>query len=259
MLRAAAILTAGGAVLGAVALAGRDAASPAPSGSRGGAPETRRLSDERTRSRWAYVRRQTVARGEPSSSARAVAQVVPRSALDTREVVLALAERRDIEGRRWTRVRLPARRANGTGWVPRADLGRYHLVTTAMRIDRRALVATLEDRGRRVWRAPIAIGTRSNPTPAGRFYVRSRIVPVEGGKARPNGFYGVFAFGTNAYAPNLSDWPGGGIVAIHGTNRPDLIPGRVSKGCIRVANGRIARLRELMPLGTPVRVVGPAA
>lgn len=102
----------------------------------------------------------------------------------------------------------------------------------------------------------VAIGTQADPTPTGRFYVNSRIVPVEDGTARPDGFYGVFAFGTSAHAPNLSDWPGGGIVAVHGTNRPDLIPGRVSKGCVRVSNERISRLRALMPLGTPIEIVG---
>jgi len=31
--------------------------------------------------------------------------------------------------------------------------------------------------------------------------------------------YGPVAFGTSAYA-RLSDWPGGGVVGIHGTNEP---------------------------------------
>jgi hypothetical protein len=34
----------------------------------------------------------------------------------------------------------------------------------------------------------------------------------------------------------LTDWHGGGFVGIHGTDAPQLIPGRVSHGCIRLRN-----------------------
>ncbi|MGZ5332606.1 MAG: L,D-transpeptidase, partial [Solirubrobacterales bacterium] len=85
------------------------------------------------------------------------------------------------------------------------------------------------------------------PTPRGHFYVRERL-PL----SRPGGVYGLFAFGTSAYSPGLSDWPGGGVVGIHGTNQPQLIPGTVSHGCVRVRNSDIRGLRRLMGLGTPV-------
>jgi lipoprotein-anchoring transpeptidase ErfK/SrfK len=52
----------------------------------------------------------------------------------------------------------------------------------------------------------------------------------------------------------LTDWPGGGFIGIHGTNEPQLLPGRVSHGCIRLRNRDIARLAELMPVGTPVTI-----
>ncbi|MEA2125974.1 MAG: hypothetical protein QOI80_2756, partial [Solirubrobacteraceae bacterium] len=61
-------------------------------------------------------------------------------------------------------------------------------------------------------------------------------------------------FGTSAYS-SLSEWPGGGVIGIHGTNEPGLIPGRPSHGCIRVPNGAITRLVRLMRVGTPVRIV----
>ena len=53
----------------------------------------------------------------------------------------------------------------------------------------------------------------------------------------------------------LSDWPGGGVVGVHGTNEPELIPGRPSHGCVRLRNDKILRLVALMPIGTPVRIV----
>jgi lipoprotein-anchoring transpeptidase ErfK/SrfK len=52
----------------------------------------------------------------------------------------------------------------------------------------------------------------------------------------------------------LTDWPDGGFVGIHGTNEPELIPGRVSHGCVRMRNSDIVRLAELMPVGTPILI-----
>ena len=71
---------------------------------------------------------------------------------------------------------------------------------------------------------------------------------------RGNSIYGTHAIGTSAYAPSLSDWPGGGVVGLHGTNQPGLIPGRPSHGCIRLRNRDIQRLYRLASRGTPIRV-----
>jgi len=57
-----------------------------------------------------------------------------------------------------------------------------------------------------------------------------------------------------ARSETLTDWPGGGFIGIHGTDRPDLIPGRVSHGCVRMRNHDIRRLARLMPIGTPVTI-----
>jgi lipoprotein-anchoring transpeptidase ErfK/SrfK len=73
--------------------------------------------------------------------------------------------------------------------------------------------------------------------------------------SEPADVYGPFALGTSAYAPTLNEWPGGGIVGIHGTDEPQLIPGRPSHGCIRLRNGYIARLWRLVEVGTPIEIV----
>jgi lipoprotein-anchoring transpeptidase ErfK/SrfK len=52
----------------------------------------------------------------------------------------------------------------------------------------------------------------------------------------------------------LTDWPGGGYIGIHGTDAPQLIPGRISHGCIRVRNDDIVRLSRMLPLGTPLTI-----
>jgi lipoprotein-anchoring transpeptidase ErfK/SrfK len=97
-----------------------------------------------------------------------------------------------------------------------------------------------------VWSARVGVGAPGTPTPAGRFYVRERVRSLDA-------FYGPIAFGTSAYSA-LSDWPGGGVVGIHGTSLPQLIPGRPSHGCVRLRNADILRLARLMPTGTPVLV-----
>ena len=119
---------------------------------------------------------------------------------------------------------------------------------TYFEVDRRRLRATLYEGGERVWRSRVGVGAPGTPTPKGRFYIRQRLRNLGGSP-----LYGPWAFGTSAYSV-LSDWPGGGVVGIHGTDQPELLPGRVSHGCVRVPDAAIRRLAKLMPIGTPVRI-----
>ena len=84
-------------------------------------------------------------------------------------------------------------------------------------------------------------------TPLGTFYVMAKYRPT-------TPILSAFAFETSAYS-KLSEWPGGGIVGIHGTNMPWLLGQAVSHGCVRVANEAILRLRTLVPVGTPIKIV----
>jgi L,D-transpeptidase catalytic domain len=65
---------------------------------------------------------------------------------------------------------------------------------------------------------------------------------------------GPCAFGTSDYSI-LTNWPRGGVVGIHGTSEPWLIPGRPSHGCIRMRNADITYLAHHLPLGAPVDIV----
>ena len=68
-------------------------------------------------------------------------------------------------------------------------------------------------------------------------------------------FLGAFAFETSGYS-KLSDWPGGGVVGVHGTNTPWLIGQAVSHGCVGALRNRDAlALRKLVRVGTPVKIV----
>jgi lipoprotein-anchoring transpeptidase ErfK/SrfK len=131
--------------------------------------------------------------------------------------------------------------------VPRQALGGYETVNTHLIVDRAHLKASLLRRGRVIFSAPVGIGTAAWPTPAGEFIVRNELTRY----ASP--FYGPVAFGTTARSV-LTDWPGGGFIGIHGTDEPQLIPGRVSHGCIRMRNRDIVRLTSLMPVGTPLTI-----
>jgi hypothetical protein len=207
-----------------------------------------RLSNERTLTRWAHPARLVPIRVRPSWRARPRAKLRAMTEDGVPEVYLALRSRRAAKKHVWIRVRIPGRPNGRTGWVRRDALGRLHVVRTALRIDRVRSHATLRRRGRRIWRSPIGHGAPGTPTPSGRFWIRERLDNRGGDPV-----YGPLAFGTSAYSA-LSEWPGGGVIGIHGTNQTWLIPGRPSHGCIRVPNAAIIRLARLMPVGTPVRI-----
>jgi lipoprotein-anchoring transpeptidase ErfK/SrfK len=133
--------------------------------------------------------------------------------------------------------------------VREQQLSNLRTIRTQLTIDRGRLKATLRKRGKTIWTSRIGVGKPGTPTPRGRFWIRERLSNLGGSP-----IYGPWAFGTSAYSNSLTDWPGGGVVGIHGTNQPELIPGRPSHGCIRVPNARISRLAKLMPVGTPVRI-----
>ena len=97
-------------------------------------------------------------------------------------------------------------------------------------------------------RLPVGVGMPGWRTPRGKFYVRNKLTRYRSPE------YGPVAFGTSARSPAATDWPAGGYVGIHGTDRPDLIPGAVSHGCIRLRNADIVALARRVPIGTPVTI-----
>jgi hypothetical protein len=186
------------------------------------------------------------ARAEPSPGARPIL-VLRQFRSDYRwQVVLAVGARRGGDGRLWYRLSLPMRPNGSYGWVP-ARLLDLHPVRNRIVVDRAARRLTVLRGGTTLLRTTVAVGAPGMETPAGNFYVQARFVPDDS-------FLGVFALETSAYS-RLSEWPGGGVVGIHGTSRPDLLGQAVSHGCIRVSNAAAAELRRLAPLGTPITVV----
>ena len=223
------------AVAAALALAPGGASAPG---------ERMVLSERGGLTRWAHVLRPVAARSAPSASARAVTVISDVTPEGTHNLVLALESRGS-----WVRVRLAILPNGTTGWVPRKALGPYRGIWTHLVVNRARMTATLLRRGKAIFRAPVGVGRSYLPTPRGEFYVRMKLTGFT------NPMYGPIAFGTSGRAPNLTGWPGGGYIGIHGTNKPELLPGAVSHGCIRLRNADIVRLARLMPIGTPVTVV----
>jgi lipoprotein-anchoring transpeptidase ErfK/SrfK len=199
---------------------------------------------------FAFVEKGETARAEPSDSAKAVGKLTRRSSVGTDDLVLVIARTTDDQHRVWLQVRLPIRPNNTTGWVPESALSELQPVSTWLRIDTKAYKVRLVKDGKTVFSARVGVGQSQWPTPKGQFYIRAKLEKYGGA----NSPYGPVAFITSATSPTLTDWPGGGIVGVHGTNTPNLIPGRISHGCVRLKNADILKLARLMPVGTPLTI-----
>jgi hypothetical protein len=211
-------------------------------------PAPRLLSASPAEALWAPVRRATAVRREPAATAPPVGHLSTRTPEDTTNIVSVLGRKEDAGGRLWVHIRLPVLPNGTTGWIPREALGGYGVARTHLVVDLRRLTATLFRDRRPIFHAPVGVGKPASPTPKGEFYIRDQLTSY----ASP--FYGPLAFGTSARSSTLTDWPAGGFIGIHGTNEPQLLPGRVSHGCIRLRNPDILRLARLMPVGTPLTI-----
>ena len=209
-----------------------------------------RLSNERTITRWAHTNLRGGIRSKPSWQGKAIGALRWNTEDGLPEVYVALESHVDPAGGQvWVKIRIPGRPNGRTGWVREEQLSNLTLIRTQLTVDRGKQRAILRKAGKVIWRSPIGVGAPGTVTPRGKFWIRERLKNLGGSP-----IYGPWAFGTSAYSDTLTDWPGGGVVGIHGTDQPELIPGRPSHGCIRVPNPRIRKLATLMPVGTPVRI-----
>ena len=148
----------------------------------------------------------------------------------------------------WLKVQIPVR-PNGTeGWISASDVD---LSSHFVRIE-----VKLAERLVRVWdgetlvvETSAGIGRKTTPTPLGTFFVNDLVERVEGSS------YGPYILSLSAFSEALETYGGGiPVIAIHGTNRPDLIGGAHSAGCVRIENDVIRFLAEVVPMGTPVTI-----
>lgn len=150
------------------------------------------------------------------------------------------------------------------GWADVLAQGPVSTITQHVRLaavnarwSRIHVTVSLQQKRLVVWRGrhalgrfPIADGSVSTPTPAGRFVVTDRIDFPAGS------IYGTFALGLSAHQRHSlpAGWVGGNQIAIHGTDDPGSIGRSVSLGCVRVGPAALTLLQRTAPLGTPVLV-----
>lgn len=188
-------------------------------------------------------------RSAPNKKARVIAKLSEFRPQDYRaRYVLAVNAKKDKKGKiEWYKVSVPGRPNGRTGWVQAP-----HVSIKPMPWQ---VVVQLDSRVVQLWKGKqlvhtgkIAVGAPGMETPAGLYYVTVRFKPVK------VPFLGSFAFETSAYS-KLSEWPGGGVVGLHGTTAPHLLGLAVSHGCVRMSNDSANVLRDRIPLGTPIRIV----
>ena len=213
-------------------------------------PRDVRLSDERTYARWAYTAALANIYNAPRHRARRTGRLRWYTEDGFPEVYLLLRSHTDRFGQEWIQLRIPGRPNGRVGWVRREALDEFHLTRYLIVVDRHRLRISVYQRGRRIWSAPVGVGKPGTPTPAGRFWIRERFKILD-----PGSGYWPYAFGTADYS-TLTEWPGGGVVGIHGPYyEPGAIPGRPSHGCIRLHTADDAWLAKHVGVGTPLRVV----
>jgi hypothetical protein len=145
----------------------------------------------------------------------------------------------------WYHVRLPLRPNGALGWV-RGDEVQVRDLHERIVVDLSAHRLQRIAGGDTVATVSIGIGAPGTPTPSGRFFVWAHVPTGE-----PHGPYGVYALGLSGFSHVITDWVGGGRLAIHGTDDPTDRGAAVSHGCVRVFNPQMRSLTDV-PLGTPV-------
>lgn len=132
------------------------------------------------------------------------------------------------------------------------------------------------DGDRVLWRAPVGTGTGfrlSTPGARWQFTTPSGTRYVQFKQLDPPWFRPDWWYHENKLPVPPADSPArkevGGLgsaavflgdeIAIHGTDKPELLGRRVSHGCIRLSNTNALRLFHDVQVGTPVVIVGHAA
>jgi len=152
----------------------------------------------------------------------------------------------------WVEVRL-AQRPNGSmAWVRDSDVT-FTSTPYKILIDLKTTSLVLFKDDKPIFGAPLGIGTVSDPTPTGQFFVAFFA-------ASPSTGYGPFVIVSSGHSNAISDWESSGdaMMAIHGPLNADAQIGtlgaRVSHGCVRLHVADLLHLRNV-PAGSPIDVV----
>lgn len=146
-------------------------------------------------------------------------------------------------------VQVPMRPNGSTGYIRKSEVD---VISTDQRI-----LIDLSERSVIVWNGDEVvldttgtIGQPSSPTPTGSFYVRNVF------EWYADSIYGPYVIPLSAYSESIDQINGGdAVVAIHGTQRPDLVGAAASLGCVRLDNDTLRELAAIVEPGAPVEVV----
>jgi len=189
-------------------------------------------------------------RSAPNDHARVITKLrfyTPDS--EALQTYLVIARER-IHHQTWSLIALPMRPNGTVGWVPRSYLGAYLTTNTEIVVNRAERKLTLCRGGKIALTAPVGVGRVAMPTPAGYFWVTESF-------SSSDAFYGPWALGTSDLASEAAvaaGFPDGGLVGIHGTSEPWLVPGDPSHGCVRLHNPDIVKLKAMAQIGTALWV-----
>jgi L,D-transpeptidase catalytic domain len=215
-------------------------------------PPDQILSNEMTFTQFAYVHRIANVYARPSTRSHRVSKLTWYTEDGFNSVYLLLRAHWASNGTEWVKIRIPGRPNGRTGWVERSALDRFHMTHQAVVVNRATERLSVYENGKRIWSAPVGVGAPGMPTPTGHFWLNEFFNLTHD----PSSGYYPYAFGTTDYS-TLTDWPGGGVVGIHGPyGAPaSAIPGRISHGCIRLRISDDFWFGRHVHVGTPVHVV----
>jgi L,D-transpeptidase-like protein len=152
----------------------------------------------------------------------------------------------------WVDVRLAPRPNGSTAWVMASDVSLTYTYWSIV-IDTETTHLYLYWLGKLVASMPAGVGTTSDPTPKGTFFLAYFASP-------PSSGYGPFVLVTSAHSDSITDWESSGDaqIAIHGPLGDDQEIGstgtHISHGCVRLHLSGLAQLRQV-PAGSPVVVM----
>jgi hypothetical protein len=161
---------------------------------------------------------------------------------------LVLSAMADADGTGWFEILVPERPNGSKGWVELNDDLEVFSIDERIEVDLSDYELRYYKKGQLRETFEVGVGQDRYPTPVGVFYVWAHVPQPD-----KEGPYGNLALGLSGFSPVLSDWPGGGRAAVHGTADASDKGAKVSHGCVRVFNEDMRKLRHIR-LGTPVLI-----
>jgi lipoprotein-anchoring transpeptidase ErfK/SrfK len=95
----------------------------------------------------------------------------------------------------------------------------------------------------------VAIGAPSTPTPPGTYAITDKLRGGPFGRS-----FGCCILALSGHQPKVRTGSVDGRLAIHGTDRPDLVGARASQGCLRARDRDVRWLMRTVPVGTQLTI-----